>query len=35
MMTEKSCNLSEQRADLPREYGSGSGWVSSDKYLTK
>ena len=25
MVAEKSCNLSEQRVDLPREKGSGTG----------
>ena len=32
-MTGKSCNLSEQRVDLPREKGSGISRNSSDEHL--
>ena len=35
MVTEKSCNLSEYRVDLPREQGSGTSWASSDEHLPK
>ena len=35
MMPEKSCNLSEERVDLPREQGSGTSWASSDEHLPK
>ena len=35
MVTEKSCNLSEQRVDLPREKGSGTSWASSEEHLPK
>ena len=35
MVTEKSCNLSEQRADLLQEKGSGNSWASSEEHLPK
>ena len=33
MVTEKSCNLSEWRVDLPRQKGSGTSWASSENNL--
>ena len=33
MVTEKSCNLSEEQVDLPREKGSGHSWASSEEQL--
>ena len=35
MVAEKSCNLSEQRVDLPWQKGSGTGWASSEEHLPK
>ena len=35
MVTEKSCNLSEQQVDLPREKGSGTSWASPEEHLAK
>ena len=35
MVTEKSCNLSEQRVNLPREKGSGTSWASFEEHLPK
>ena len=35
MVTEKSCNLSEQRVDLPWEKETGTSWASSEEYLPK
>ena len=35
MVTEKSCDLSEQRVDLPREWGSGTSSTSSNEYQAK
>ena len=35
MVTEKSCNQSEQQVDLPREKGSGTIWASSEKHPPK
>ena len=32
---EKSCNLSEQRVELPREKGSGTSWASPEEHLPK
>ena len=33
MVTEKSCNLSEQRVDIPRKKGCGTTWASSEEHL--
>ena len=35
MVTEKPCNLSEKRVDLPQEKGIGSSWASSEEHLPK
>ena len=35
MVTEKPCNLSEQRVDPPREKESGTSWASSEEDLPK
>ena len=35
MVTEKQCNLSEKRVDLPQEKGSGISWDSSEEHLPK
>ena len=35
MVTEKSCNLPEQRADLPQENGNENNWASSEGHLPK
>ena len=35
MVTEKSCNLSEQPLDLPWEKGSGTSSASSEEHLPK
>ena len=35
MVTQKSCNLSEQRVDLPRDKGNGTSWASSEEHLPK
>ena len=35
MVTEKSCNLSEQRAELQREKRSETNWASSEEDLPK
>ena len=34
-MTEKSCNLSEQRVDRPQEKGNGTSCASSEEHLPK
>ena len=35
MVTEKSCNVSDLRVHLPREWGSGTSWTSLDEHLQK
>ena len=35
MVAEKSCNLSENRVDLPQEKGSETSWASSNEHLPK
>ena len=35
MVTEKSCSLSEQQVDLPRENGNQTSSTSSEEHLPK